>query len=223
MCPIVLKPFPAVTDVGAVGVEAVGEGRADLILRLGTFVHIQAFSATSFITTFALAIEGTLVWVALGKWVADATSIQAGVFTHARALVVHQVQDAQTRVGTRAVAARHVPATGCGQLTFIHVLANKAVTLVSILALADVRPVCVVAHSLGAAVVWQGGVLLTFVHILAVKAITLHARRAGTVEKSRRVSAAGSWMASSILDLALIKVYNLSKMGQCQGNSPKRY
>lgn len=58
--------------------------------------------------------------------------------------------------------------------------------------------------------------MLAFIHILAVKAIALHAGRAGTEERSKCVRAAGSWMASSILDLALINVYNLSKMGKCQ-------
>lgn len=159
--------------------------------------------------------------VALGKRVADATGIQAGAFAHACALIVRQVQDTRTCVGTRGVAAGHVPTTGRGQQTFIHILTNKAIALVSILALADVGSVCVEAQSLRATVVWQGGVLIAFVHILAVKAVALHARCTGTVERSRRVNAARNWMASSILDLALIKVYNLSKMGQCQGNSPK--
>lgn len=182
MCPIVLKPFPAVTDVGAISVEAVGEGRADLIWRLVAFIHIPTFGSTSFITIFTLAIEGTLVCVALGEWVADTTCIQAGVFTYACALVIHQVQDTRACVGTRGVAACHVPAAGCSQLTFIHILTDEAITLVSILALANVGPVCIVAQSLGTAVVWQGGVLLTFIHILAVKAIPLHARWARTVE-----------------------------------------
>lgn len=159
--------------------------------------------------------------MALGEWVADAASIQANVFAYTCALVVHYVQDAGTRVGTRGVAAGHVPATGCGQPTFIHILANKAIALVSILTLADVGPIRIATESLGTTVVWQAGVLLAFVHILAVKAIALHARWTGTVERSRHVCAAGNWMASSILDLALIKVYNLSKMGQCQGNSPE--
>lgn len=44
---------------------------------------------------------------------------------------------------------------------------------------------------------------------------------ASTGERSRRVSADGNWMAASILDLALIKVYNLSKMGKCQDTAPK--
>lgn len=151
---------------------------------------------------------------------AHAASIHAGDLTHARTLVIHLVQDTRARVGTRGVGARHVPAAGRGQLTFIRILADKAVALVSTLALADIGAVCVAAQSLGAAVVRQGGVLLALIHVLAVKAIALHAGRAGTLERSRRVSAAGNWMASSVLDLALIKVYNLSKMGQCQGNSP---
>lgn len=161
------------------------------------------------------------MWVALGERMADTTSIQTGVFTHACAPVVHRVQDTRTVVRTRGVAASHVAATGCSQLTFIHILTDKAITLVSIQAVADVGPVCVATQGLGTAVVRQGGVLLTLVHILAVKAIALHARWTGTVERSRCVCAAGNWMASSILDLALIKVYNLSKMGQCQANSPK--
>lgn len=86
---------------------------------------------------------------------------------------------------------------------------------------AEVGTIGVEAHSLRAAVVWQGRVLLTFVHILAVKAIPLHAHRADTGERSGHVSAVGKWVASSILVLAFLNVYNLSKMGQCQGNSPK--
>lgn len=118
------------------------------------FIHVPAFSATSFITTCALAVKGTLVWVAIGEWVAEATSIQANVFTHACALVVHHVQDTGTYVGTRGVAAGHVPATGCGQLTFIHILTDKAIALVSNLALADVGSICIAAQSLGTTVVW---------------------------------------------------------------------
>lgn len=143
---------------------------------MAAFIHILAFGATSFITIFALAVEETLVLVTLSEWVADATSIQAGFFTHACAHVVHHIQDTLACVGTRGVAAGHVPATSCGQMTFIHILTNKAVTLVSILALADVGPVCVAAQSLGAAVMWQDGALFTFIHILAVKAIAHHAR-----------------------------------------------
>lgn len=220
MCPIVLKPFPAVTDVGAKSVDAGGEGRADL--QFVAFIHIPAFGAISFITIFALAVEGPPMLVALSQWVAAATSIQAGVPTHACALVIHQANDTPTCVGTRGVVACHVLTTSRAcLLTFVDIHTNKAVTLVSILALTDVGPVCVAAQSLGATVVWQDGIVLTFIHVLAVKAIARHARWAGTVERSRRVSATGNWMASSILDLALIKVYNLSKMGQCQGNSPK--
>lgn len=59
MRPVVLKPVPAVTDVGAISVEAVGERRADL--RFDTFIHIPAFGAASFITIFAPAVEGTPV------------------------------------------------------------------------------------------------------------------------------------------------------------------
>lgn len=159
--------------------------------------------------------------MALGERVAGAASIQANVFTYACALVIHYVQNAGTHVGTRGVAAGHVPATSCGQPTFIHILTNKAIALVPILTMADVGSIRVVAESLGTTVVWQAGVLLTFIHILAVKAIAIHARWTGTEERSRHVCAAGNWMASSILDLALIEVYNLSKMGQCQGNSPE--
>lgn len=75
MCPIVLKPFPTITDVGAKRVVAVGEGGADFLMRFLTFVHVQAFAAISIKTIFTLAVEGPLVLAALGEWVADAIGI----------------------------------------------------------------------------------------------------------------------------------------------------
>lgn len=107
------------------------------------------------ITIFAVAVEGALIWTALGQWVAVSTGIQAGLFTHACALVIHQTDDTRADVGTGCVEARHVSATRCGHLTFVQVLTNKAIALVSILARAEVGSIGVVAQSVGAAVMWQ--------------------------------------------------------------------
>ena len=121
---------------------------------MGAFIYIPAISAISFITICASTVEGTLVGVALCEWVAVATSIYAGVFTHTCPFFVYPSQDTETAVGTRNVAARHVSITSCGQLTFIHIIADEAITLVSILALAEVGAISVAAQSLDATVVW---------------------------------------------------------------------
>lgn len=213
--PVLLKPLPAVAHVGAVGVDAARERRAGPVSGPLAFVHVAAAACAHFIAVLAEAVEGAAVWAALAEGFADAA--QAGVFAHAQAPVVHEPPHAGTGVGTGAVAARHVPAAGRGQLTLIHILADETVPPVAVPAPARVGPLHVEAHGLGAAVVRQRGVALAFVKVLAVEAIALRARRTGTGERSRCVSAAGNQVASSILDLALIKVYNLSKMGQCQG------
>lgn len=141
VCPVVLEPLPAVTDVGAIGVEAMGEGDAGFILHSVAFIHIPAISAVSFIAIFAAAVEGTLVLMTLSQLVAGASGIQASVVAHTGASVVHHVQRTRTRVGTKGVVARHVPAASRGQLTFVHILTNKAITMVPIQALADIGPI----------------------------------------------------------------------------------
>lgn len=66
----------------------------------------------------------------------------------------------------------------------------------------------------------QSCVFITLVHILAIKPRPGHAKGTGTVVGTRGVSASGSWMASSMLGLALINVYKSSKMGQGQEKNP---
>lgn len=109
MCPVVLKAFPAGAEIGAVSVEAVGESMADL--GLAALIYIQAFGATSFITTRTLAVKGILLLVASGNRVTVATGVQTNVFTHAGPLTVHCAQDTGTHIGTRGVGALHVHAT----------------------------------------------------------------------------------------------------------------
>lgn len=188
---------------------------------MDTFIYIPAISTTSFITLCTSTIERTLVGVALSVDVAAAASVQASVFTHTCPLRIHVSQTTGTTVRTRSVVAGHVLAASGGLLTFIHIVTNDPVTMVSVYTLAEVGAISVEAQCPTAAVVWPDRVQLAFVYILTVKSVPFQTTWADAGEGSRHVSADSNWVASSILVLAFIKVYNLSKMGQCQGSSPK--
>ena len=145
------------------------------------------------------------------------------VEAHTRAPLVRQPQHTGACVGTQGVVARHVTvahaATGPA---FVRVFTVEAVSVVTILAPAEVGPVCVAAGGVDTAVVGQGGVLGALVHITALKARALCAGRAGTAEGTGRVSAAGVGMAAPAVPSALIHVYKSPKTGQGQGSSPNK-
>lgn len=153
--------------------------------------------------------------------VAVAASVQARVFTHTCPFQIHISQTTGTTVRTRSVVAGHVLAASCGLLTFIHVITNNTITMVSVYTLAEVGTISVEAQCMTAAVVWPDRVQLAFIYILTMKSVPFHTTWADAGEGSRHVSADSNWVASSILVMAFIKVYNSSKMAQCQGSSPK--
>ena len=186
--PVSVVTVPAVAAVGALGVEAVGPlgalGKPCHQRAARTLICVPANRPVAMVAVLTLTVVGAIGGVAHGVRVARAAGIEANLLAHAHAFVIRQAEDAGTGVGARAVVARLVRGTGTRRLALIDILTDKAISLVAILALAQVGPVCVLTLGELTAVVGQGGVKGTLVHIRAGKACALSAHRARAVEGS---------------------------------------